>query len=108
MYIILHNLESLFKWISYTKNRKWRDRRNGKNIGKIKCGFCLWMLSMVDGGMVSCPLMKMERGHFSGAVRGSTFSYRQWRTPLYGGITIRDFSGETPVPISGLIDKRRT
>ena len=36
MYIVSYNLKRLFKWISDTTNRKWRDRRNGKNAGKIK------------------------------------------------------------------------
>ena len=36
MYIVSYNLKRLFKWISDTTNRKWRDRRNGKNTGKIK------------------------------------------------------------------------
>ena len=42
IYIVSYNLKRLFKWISYTANRKWRDRRNGKNAGKIK----LWILCM--------------------------------------------------------------
>ena len=36
MYIVSYNLKRLFKWISDTTNRNWRDRRNGKNSGKIK------------------------------------------------------------------------
>ena len=36
MYIVSYNLKRLFKWISGTTNRKWRDRRNSKNAGKIK------------------------------------------------------------------------
>ena len=36
MYIVFYNLKILFKWISYTTNRKRRDRRNSKNVGKIK------------------------------------------------------------------------
>ena len=40
-YIALYNLKRLFKWISYTTNRKWRDRKNGKNVGKIKSEFCV-------------------------------------------------------------------
>ena len=32
----------LFKWISNVTNRKWRDRTNEKNVGKIK----MWILCM--------------------------------------------------------------
>ena len=34
MYIVSYNLKRLFKWISDTTNRKWRDRKNGKTVGK--------------------------------------------------------------------------
>ena len=36
MYIVSQNLKRLFEWISNITNRKWRDRTNGKNVGKIK------------------------------------------------------------------------
>ena len=36
---VSYNLKSLFKWISNTINRKWR---NSKNVGKIK----MWILCM--------------------------------------------------------------
>ena len=36
MHIVSYNLKRLFKWISDTTNRKWRDRKNGKKVGKKK------------------------------------------------------------------------
>ena len=36
MYIISYNLKRLFKWISNITTKNWRDRTNGKNIGKMK------------------------------------------------------------------------
>ena len=38
----IYNLKTLFKWISYSTNWKRRDRRNGKNVWKIK----MWILCM--------------------------------------------------------------
>ena len=54
--------------------------------------------------------MKM-RGVFFRASGWYAFSYGQQGTPLYGtygGVTIRDFPGGTPVPISCPIGKWRT
>ena len=42
MYIVSYNLKSFFKLISNTTNKKWRDKENIKNAGKIK----MWILSM--------------------------------------------------------------
>ena len=63
MYIVLLNLKRIFKWISYTTNRKWRDRRNGKNIGKIK----MWILFMdvIYGGWGHGILSPHENGEGS-------------------------------------------
>ena len=46
MYVVSYNLKRLFRWISYTTNRKWRI--NGKNVGKIKV-WILWM-DVINGG----------------------------------------------------------
>ena len=60
MYIVSHNLTRLFKWISNTANRKWRDRTNGKNVGKIK----MWILCMdvIYGGRRGEGEWKREGG----------------------------------------------
>ena len=50
MYIVFYNLKRLFKWIFNTTNRKWRDRTNGKNVGKVKIRiFCIDVIYGVDG-----------------------------------------------------------
>ena len=53
MYIVSYNLKRPFKWISNITNRKWRDRTNGKNVGKIKnfvYGHDLWGIEGGRGG----------------------------------------------------------
>ena len=51
MYIVSYNLKRLFKWISDTANRKWRDRKNGKTVGKKKMlSLCLDAVYGGQGG----------------------------------------------------------
>ena len=48
-------------------------------------------------------------GSFFRAIGGCAFSYGQWGGLLHmGAVTIRDFPGRTPVPISCPIGKFRT
>ena len=57
--------------------------------------------------VVPSPPMKMGN-HFSGPVGGLLFHMANGGGLLYmGGITIRGFPGETPVPISCPISKAR-
>ena len=64
MYIVFYNLKRLFKWIFNTTNRKWRDRTNGKNVGKVKIRtFCIDVIYGVDG-----------MGRRSGRGRGGGFT----------------------------------
>ena len=48
MHIVSYNLKRLFKWISDTTNRKWRDRKNGKKVEKKK--ILILRLNAIYGG----------------------------------------------------------
>ena len=77
MYIVSYNLKRLVKWVFYTTNRKWRDRRNGKNVVKINT----WILcvAVIYGGWGYGILSPNEDGSLLfRASGGSIFSYGQW------------------------------
>ena len=49
MYILSYNLKRFSKWIFNTTNRKWRDRINFKNVGKIKIK--ILCMDVIYGGL---------------------------------------------------------
>ena len=87
-------------------NKKTSDL---SKIKTLKCSFpdkCIFTVYSVTHGMLSTH--EDGGGHFSEPVGGLPFHMDNRGTPSYGGVTIWDFPGGTPVPISCPIGKHRT
>ena len=86
MYIVSYNLKRLVKWVFYTTNRKWRDRRNGKNVVKINT--CISCVAVMYGGCGYGILSPNEDGRFTfqGQWGGLFFHMDNGGTPLYGEV----------------------